>query len=269
MWVGFATSGKEQDSSSSPCLLLYLFPCLPVYLFPYHQTSCTINHRDKDSEKKQPSPRCMDKRMDHLTDIDTLLARTAGGSPTALREMLEEVVEAMVATYRAGLTRLACSMLGDSDEAEDAVQQAFLAAALNLERYQPGTNFKAWLFTIAVNACRGELRKRKVRQALANLSGQSQLETEHGQHPEELALQNETARQLWMAVERLDDKHRLVVHLRFEQGMTIQGIAQVLSIPEKTVYTRLYNSFQQLRKQLVNAEEVGQIEEAVQKEVIL
>jgi RNA polymerase sigma-70 factor (ECF subfamily) len=189
--------------------------------------------------------------MDHLPDMDRLLSSHAGGSAGD-----EQVIEALVTLYRAGLYRLACSMLRDPDEAEDAVQQIFVRAALYLGRYQPGSNFKAWLYTLAVNVCRGLLRKRQARQALLRLLGRSQQADSQAGSPEGAVEQRETAEQLWSAVERLDEKHRLVVCLRYQQGLTIAEIARVLSVREKTVYSRLYAALDRLRSQMEN-EPVG------------
>ncbi len=183
----------------------------------------------------------------HLRDslqarLDRLLSQPAVSE--------ERVVETMVAAYRPGLYRFACSALGDPDEAEDAVQQAFIQAAAHLGRYQPGTNFKAWLYTIAVNTCRGTLRKRKARQALARLLGREATPTVRSGELEDRLAQREAAGQLWTAVAQLDEKYRLVVLLRFEQELSIAEIAQVLSVRPKTVYTRLYEALRRLRGRL-------------------
>jgi RNA polymerase sigma factor (sigma-70 family) len=181
--------------------------------------------------------------MENAPDIDHLLVCQSSGQAA---EATLPIVEAMVAVHRAGLYRLACSILKDPDEAEDAVQTTFLRASLNLGRYTPGSNFKAWLFTIAVNVCRGMLRKRQTRQALRRLLGRP----ERAGGPEERLIENEASRRLWAAVEGLDEKHRLVVVLRFEGEMSIAEVAQILGIPEKTVYSRLYEAFRRLREQL-------------------
>ena len=196
----------------------------------------------------------MGKLRDNVPDpgasaeIDRLLSQSGPGE--------EQVVEAMVAVYRAGLYRFACSVLGDPDEAEDAVQQAFIQAAVHLGRYRPGTNFKAWLYTIAVNACRGMLRRRKARQALARLLGREARPSARPADWEERLEQREAAGRLWSAVMRLEEKYRLVVVLRFEQELAIAEIAQVLSIPSKTVYSRLYEALHRLRSEL--AGEMGE-----------
>jgi RNA polymerase sigma-70 factor, ECF subfamily len=198
--------------------------------------------------------------MENLPDIDRLLA-----SPSASDE---EILTALVNAYRLPLTRLACSILRDPAEADDAVQQTLLSAALHLDRYRPGTNFRAWLYTILVNTCRGMLRKQKSRQFLTALLGRS-LEDRSSTEPEAAYLQSENTRRLWEAVERLDEKHRLVVLLRYQEELTIREIAQILSIKEKNVYTRLYAAFSRLRSQLSNRGEPVWLEESEGKETAL
>jgi len=180
--------------------------------------------------------------MNNPPDIDCLLTRHP--CPET------EIVEAMVANYRAGCYRLACSILNDPDEAEDAIQQAFLSAAVNLDNYQPGTDFKAWIFTITVNKCLGMLRKRKARRLLNRVLHRSQIYSPKSHNPEDTFVSKEATVELWEAVGGLDEKHRLVVVLRFGQNLTVSEIARILSIREKTVYTRLYNAFRILRSSL-------------------
>jgi RNA polymerase sigma-70 factor (ECF subfamily) len=147
------------------------------------------------------------------------------------------------------LTRLAESILQDRQEAEDAVQQAFISAATRLERYLPGTDFTAWIYTITVNVCRGALRRKRARNGLLRLIGRSHL-AQACLHPEDALLQSEASRRLWEAVDRLDNKQRLVVLLRYQEDLPVHTIAQILSIPEATVYTRLYTALRRLRPEL-------------------
>jgi len=161
------------------------------------------------------------------------------------------IIEAMVEQYRSSLYHLAISILNDHSEAEDATQDAFINAALHLDRYSPGTNMKAWLYSITVNICRGYLRKQLTRKHLDTLLITIHLVTATPAFdPEQSALQNEHAIQLWAAVSRLSVKHQLVVVLRIVHELPISEIAYILGINEKTVYTRLYDAFRKLRKWL-------------------
>jgi RNA polymerase sigma-70 factor (ECF subfamily) len=145
---------------------------------------------------------------------------------------------------------VAVSILRDPDEAKDATQDTFLTVMTKLDQYRIGTNFRAWLYTITVNTCRGYLRKRKTRESLTRLLTSVQALVVRPPNPEESTLQRETRSQLWAAVDRLGEKHRVTIILRMVHGLSVQEIAQVLEVREKTVYSRLYDAFRKLRHDL-------------------
>ena len=160
------------------------------------------------------------------------------------------VIETMLREYGAVIFRLALSILHDPAEAQDVVQETFTQAATALHRYQVGTNFKAWLFRIAINNCRMSLRRRSARQALhqawASLAGLAPRQPD----AEAQVVQAETRHELWSLVDGLDEKYRMVVLLRLAHNMTIREISQVLGVREKTIYTRLYNALARLRVEI-------------------
>ena len=161
-----------------------------------------------------------------------------------------EIIEFLLTNCYADLRHLASNILQDADDAEDAAQEALIAAVSKLDRYQPGTNFKAWLYTIAVNICRGYLRKRKVRHNLHRmLTGLFYL-SDLTPSIEEQVLQGETEVHLWQSVNRLGEKHRLPILLRYLHGLSNQEIAQVIGIHEGTVRSRLHYALRELQKRL-------------------
>ncbi len=160
------------------------------------------------------------------------------------------IIEEMIERYYALVYREALSILRDPDEAKDAVQDTFITAMNKLEQYKIGTNFQAWLYTIAVNTCRGYLRKRKTRETLGKALAALQSLVSRPPSPEQSALQSETRSQLWAAVEQLGEKHRTTVVLRMVYGLSIKEISHMMGVKEKTVYTRLYDAFRKLRQQL-------------------
>jgi len=157
------------------------------------------------------------------------------------------VMEAMVVEYRVPVYRLALSILRDPADAQDATQNTFIQAAAGLHRYQVGTNFKAWLLRIAINNSRMIWRKHAARWALQQAWESVIHLGSHQGSPEVQAVQGETRDELWTLVDNLNEKHRLVVILRFAHEMAVSEISQVLGINEKTVYSRLYDAFAQLR----------------------
>jgi RNA polymerase sigma-70 factor (ECF subfamily) len=164
-------------------------------------------------------------------------------------------IETLVMEHYAYVRRLALSILDNgsqdvSAEADDAAQETFVAACQALPGYRSEASMKTWLTTIAVNTCRGRLRKRKVQQAL-----HTTLEAIHSliarpATPEEIAIQNEADRQLWKAVDNLEDKHRLPVILRYVHDLTVPEIAEILRMREGTVHSRLHYARQKLHQQL-------------------
>ncbi len=176
------------------------------------------------------------------TDFDHLLEKSRRDDP--------QLAELMVSTYASYLDRLAYAYLGDPDEAQDTVQEAFIQAARQLHRYQSGTNFRAWLTTITLNLCRDRLRRQKRRLALENVLQRVGLAQPPDSTPEQAYLADEARLRLREAVQQLDEPHRAVVLLRYVQGLPVREIAGVLGIPEGTVFSRLHHAHRQLRRLL-------------------
>ena len=150
-------------------------------------------------------------------------------------------IESLVSTHYAYIRRLALSILDDPDEADDAAQEAFIAANRGLSSFQRRRlKSKTWLTSIAINTCRGRLRKRKARRALAETLQSLYLARPELPSPETLTAQHEADRQLWRAVDALDDKHRLVVILRYVHELSTAEIAAALDIGQGTVHSRLF-----------------------------
>jgi RNA polymerase sigma-70 factor (ECF subfamily) len=174
------------------------------------------------------------------------------------------VMQAMVDEYQTSVYRLALSILRDPADAQDVAQDTFIQAAARLHQYQVGTNFKAWLLRIAINNCHMVGRKQAARQALQQTweslihLGSHQLSTEAQVE------QDETRDELWALVDNLNEKHRLVVILRLAHDLTVGEISQVLGVNEKTVYTRLYDAFAQLRALVKIRPEFAHLREEVQ-----
>src|SRR5215203_5527850 len=101
-------------------------------------------------------------------------------------------IERLVQTYHGAVYHLALSILDDSDEADDATQEVFVAALRALESFRGNASFKTWLFSITINMCRTRLQRHKNRgrleqilQSLFQLNGRQA-------HPENEAIQSES-----------------------------------------------------------------------------
>ncbi len=178
--------------------------------------------------------------MDTFTDIASVLSGCQDGDATA--------IEALVHAFRPQVHRLALSILRDPVEADEATQDALIAAIGKLDTYRREASFKTWLFAIALNICRGQLRKRKVREKilrpLAVLFGGASPESTH---PEEIAFRNETQAAVWQAMNDLDEKHREVLVLRYYHELGVSDIAQAVGVSDRMVRNRLHTAHERLR----------------------
>ncbi len=165
------------------------------------------------------------------------------------------VVDTLVRAHQQAVFRLALSILDDPAEADEAAQDAFVAALNALPSFQGESAFTTWLYRITVNVCRGRLRRRRTRQrlkealqALFHIGEDAAHRAEP--HPEEAVIQNEREIALWQGVRALDDRHRLPLVLHYYQGLATTEIAVILGLSEGTVHSRLHTARRRLRVHL-------------------
>ena len=180
-----------------------------------------------------------------MMTVDTLqlLTRCRQGDSLA--------IEALVRTYTPQVYRLALSMLDDPAEADEAAQDALVAALSKLDTFRGQAKFTTWLYTITLNVCRGRLRKRR---AQARLTGvmQALFRSSNPTEPplEQVALKQEQDTALWQAINALDDRRRETVILRYYHELTLPEIGQVMGVSERTIRTWLHTAHEQMRRML-------------------
>jgi RNA polymerase sigma-70 factor, ECF subfamily len=151
-------------------------------------------------------------------------------------------VAALVLTRLDASFRLARAILLDDGEAEDAVQEASLAAWRRRSSLRDADRFDAWFDRILVNQCRDQLRRRRRAVKVAA----PPIGFEASATPPETG----TDADLDLAIDALDVDHRIVVLMRYWQDRTIDDIADRLGIPAGTVKSRLHNALKHLRGHL-------------------
>lgn len=172
-----------------------------------------------------------------------LFQRTQAGEAAA--------IQTLVQNYQAHVFRIALSILDDPGEAEEAAQDVFIAALDALETYRGDAAFKTWLTSITINMCRRRWRKRQSRERLNQaLQSLFRLSGAGPTHPEEIVIRREAKSELWNAVAKLSEKHRLPIILYYEHDMPVAEIAQALGLPVGTVLSRLYTARQKLSRAL-------------------
>lgn len=169
-----------------------------------------------------------------------------------------QLAEAILDHYYVTLHYLAYSILGDADEADDAVQEGLINALDKIDRYRPDSNMKAWLSSIVINQCKDKIRRCKTRQKLKNGLKWIFQSNRARKSLEDSKIGEEANSALWAIVNQLGEKHRLPIILRYVHNLTVREIAQILQIREGTVHSRLHYACRHLGKHLTihNQEEL-------------
>ncbi|MGZ6372022.1 MAG: RNA polymerase sigma factor [Candidatus Limnocylindria bacterium] len=144
--------------------------------------------------------------------------------------------------------RLARAILADDREAEDAVQDACLAAWQRADSLRDGERFEPWFERILINGCRDRIRRRQ-RQRVRAIALEAAWRAE-GEGSISDPMDRGSDRDLDAAFDRLDADHRIVVLLRYWQDLTLQDIAARLDVPEGTVKSRLHYALRTMRTDL-------------------
>jgi RNA polymerase sigma-70 factor (ECF subfamily) len=148
---------------------------------------------------------------------------------------------------------LACWLLRDPHDAEDAVQDACLRAHRAFERFR-GADGRAWLLTIVRNVCYSHLRQgRRMPDGVAfedDIHGS----THDPADANAVAWREVKGAQLREALERLPAEHREVIVLHEIEGLSYREIAGVAGIPIGTVMSRLARARGRLQAELINPE---------------
>lgn len=163
----------------------------------------------------------------------------------------EEAIDCLFREHEAGVYKLALSIVDDSAEASEITQRTFLSALKAMPSYREKQTFKAWLYKIVVNHSRSYLRKRRTIEKLQRtLTWIFRIEYERQVLPEDVVIQNEKEAILWKSLNQLDDKHRIVIVLRYFHDLSVREISEILSINEGTIHSRLHSARDKLRASL-------------------
>jgi len=186
-------------------------------------------------------------------------AAEVGGVPTADLVMRFQcgqprAFEALYDRYKDYVYRVAFFVSRNREEAEDAVQETFLDVLRALPNYDVNgpARFETWLYRVTLNRARMRLRRKQPASAEWD-DVEEQLErlpSPSSERPEAVFLDGERAGSLWRAVDQLPEEHRVVVMLRYQQGLAYNEIADVLGVREGTVKSRLFNAHRKLQQLL-------------------
>lgn len=149
----------------------------------------------------------------------------------------------LVARHKEGLYRLLRRYTGDSDEAYEAVHEAFIAAWSALRRYDASRAFGPWLRTIAINKARDRGRRMAVRRFFLG-GGEADLASaiDLGPTADDALQQRQATDLLDRAIARLPDALKAPLLLTAFEGLSHQEAAAILGVSAKSVETRVYRA---------------------------
>jgi RNA polymerase sigma-70 factor (ECF subfamily) len=172
--------------------------------------------------------------------------------------------EGLVGPWLDALYSGALRLTRNERDAEDLVQDTVMRAYRFFDKFEAGTNFRAWLFKILTNTFINNYRRNVKERSLSEESERQSVEahffsadtTDASQNPEEYLLQRVMAEDVLAAIDALPIDFRMVVILADLQEFSYKEISDILDVPVGTVMSRLFRGRRQLEAAL-RAEETA------------
>ena len=167
------------------------------------------------------------------TDPD-LVRAALGGSEQAFRELVHR--------YERPVFSVILRVIGDPSRAEELAQDTFVKAFRRLGTYAPERKFASWLMAIAHHTAVDELRRAGVRTQPLEETPQVDIAYRDDETPARIAERRELAEVLEAAIRQLRPEYAELIALRYQEGLTIEGIAEVTTLPIGTIKSYLYRA---------------------------
>ena len=183
-----------------------------------------------------------------LSDED-LMARVAEDDERAFTEL--------VGRFQGRVTNLISRVLNDRNSADDLAQEVFVRVFVHRRNYRRGSKFSTWIFTIAANLAKNEIRRRVRRRNWFSLDALT--EVFHDSVPQladptesrETGIEREQFQgEVGKAIATVPEKYRLALVLRDIEGLSYEEISDVLGVPGGTVRSRINRARSMLKRKL-------------------
>lgn len=160
--------------------------------------------------------------------------------------------ETLVLAYEKSVYNIALRMTGNSEDASDMTQEAFIKAYNSLQSFRGDSKFSVWIYRIATNVCLDFLRSRS-RKPTVSLSVEDKDGDEveldvadESQSPEQLLDRQMTRESVRRGLETLTPEYRQILLLREIQGLSYDEISQCLGLEVGTVKSRIFRARKKL-----------------------
>jgi RNA polymerase sigma-70 factor (ECF subfamily) len=159
--------------------------------------------------------------------------------------------EKLVQKYQDRLFNSVSYMVGNTEDAQDIVQETLVQAFSNLRSFQGSSAFYTWLYRIAFNvAATRRRRKRPVVSVERNRENLGMEPIDEHPTPAEAMEIAERVRQVRRGLAKISQEHRVVLVLREIEGCRYETIAEILDLPIGTIRSRLHRARLELREEL-------------------
>jgi RNA polymerase sigma-70 factor (ECF subfamily) len=193
-----------------------------------------------------------------LGSLNTRPNTTIQGEQELIRESLrgnQTALDQLFGRYSRALYPTALKLMGNPEDAEDALQDGLLSAFRNLRRFEGRSQFSTWLTRIVINAALMRLRSKRAHAAVSidadsNADGDEPAPVERiadrTPGPDELYTREEVHEIFERQLEELSPPLRSAFLLREVQGLSTEEAAQTLGVPEGTLKSQLHRARLQL-----------------------
>ena len=180
------------------------------------------------------------------------MPQTDAATVALARDGDSEAFRALVDRHSRAVYRLAYRMTGSAQDAEDVVQETFLKAYKQLNRFESRANFGTWLHRIAVNCSIDLIRSRPHREAAHDTADLDQIGSDDhvqaGQaSPERLMLSTEVQDRVTAAMSSLSRMERAAFVLRHFEGQSIDEISAALSLKTNATKHSIFRAVKKMR----------------------
>lgn len=178
-----------------------------------------------------------------------------GGNPVSAEEILLlkkaqngdiASFEMLIEKYQLKAYNIAFRLMGNEEDAKDALQEALLKAYKSLNKFRGDSQFYTWLYRIVHNACHDALKKRNRSKNVTSLTnylnkedGETRDIEDESVKIDEIIENKEKGKEILIALGKLSDAHKDILVLRDVQGFSYDEIATMLECTEGTVKSRL------------------------------
>lgn len=163
-------------------------------------------------------------------------------------QTIECLQEQLMDEYGDDIVRLVYTYVKNAAIAEDLAQEIFIKCFRALPNFKGDSSYRTWLYKIAINHCKDFKKSWYAKNVQLHDFGEMEY-MEEGLLEEEVMKRAEVT-MIRQAVDELPDKLRILVHLHYFEGNATREIAELLTVNENTVKSRLRKARQQLEKKL-------------------